>query len=633
MAAAVTSCLNSVFACFESAFSCWDSQKRARQGLYEPLLAENEREAVADLLHYLESQPAGPSFFQGDQLRAVSTLAYSDNVDLKRSAALAFAEVTEKDVPLLTRTALEPLLYLLQSNDSEVQRASAAALGNLAVEPHNKLLIVEVGALDPLVRLMQSSNVEVQCNAVGCITNLATHESTRHLISHSAALAPLVRLARSRDLRVSRNAAGALLNMTHSESHRAELVRAGAVPVMVALLGSSDSEVVYYVVTGLSNLAVDAANRPRLAAEPRLVPHLVTLLSSPSPKLSVQSTLALRNLASDPSFQPLIVSRGALSPLLKQLRGAVTRGDAAAVSAGVALVRNLSIHADNEGEIVSGGFLPVLVELVGWGLPPQEPGAPGGGAGAAATALQEEIACHALSTLRNLAGSHAEEISKAGAVDKIAQVVAGVGGRAAGVSVVAEGAACVAVIGLNETTKSLIFSTPLPLTLLALTSPMFPPQLQLNAASALGNLASGTGSATAGHALWFARNWDGVREYLARFVEGDDAVGWHVAGWTVGQLLVGGDPDVAKLVGVSELPEMFATLVERVEEAVRAVKEERARNGGEGDDQVDLEEVEEIGELARGVVERVKAWRDAAGSTATATGSSNGQSQQGSSAR
>ena len=36
------------------------------------------------------------NFYEGDPLRALSTLAFSDNVDLQRSAALAFAEITEK---------------------------------------------------------------------------------------------------------------------------------------------------------------------------------------------------------------------------------------------------------------------------------------------------------------------------------------------------------------------------------------------------------------------------------------------------------------------------------------------------------------------------------------------------------
>jgi len=112
---------------------------------------------------------------------------------LQRSAALAFAEITEKEVRPVGRDTLDPILFLLSSHDTEVQRAASAALGNLAVnsqchihssitlhfikssEADNKLLIVKLGGLEPLIRQMLSPNVEVQCNAVGCVTNLATH--------------------------------------------------------------------------------------------------------------------------------------------------------------------------------------------------------------------------------------------------------------------------------------------------------------------------------------------------------------------------------------------------------------------------------------------------------------------------
>jgi hypothetical protein len=73
----------------------------------------------------------------------LSTLVYSNRIQLQRTAALAFAEITEKgailmtlltvDVRVVDRETVEPLLFLLQSNDQEVQRASSAALGNLAV--------------------------------------------------------------------------------------------------------------------------------------------------------------------------------------------------------------------------------------------------------------------------------------------------------------------------------------------------------------------------------------------------------------------------------------------------------------------------------------------------------------------
>jgi hypothetical protein len=36
------------------------------------------------------------TFFDGEPLRALTTLSFSQNVDLQRSAALAFAEITER---------------------------------------------------------------------------------------------------------------------------------------------------------------------------------------------------------------------------------------------------------------------------------------------------------------------------------------------------------------------------------------------------------------------------------------------------------------------------------------------------------------------------------------------------------
>ena len=52
---------------------------------------------MADLLGYLENRQE-TNFFSGEPLRALTTLSFSENVDLQRSAALAFAEITEKCV-------------------------------------------------------------------------------------------------------------------------------------------------------------------------------------------------------------------------------------------------------------------------------------------------------------------------------------------------------------------------------------------------------------------------------------------------------------------------------------------------------------------------------------------------------
>ncbi len=55
------------------------------------------------------------NFFEGEPLTALSTLSYSENVDLQRSAALAFAEITEKVGPAEPLPNLAEPKYRLSS--------------------------------------------------------------------------------------------------------------------------------------------------------------------------------------------------------------------------------------------------------------------------------------------------------------------------------------------------------------------------------------------------------------------------------------------------------------------------------------------------------------------------------------
>jgi vacuolar protein 8 len=114
--------------CRKLFFCCGSSRSKVD---YDNVLADSEREAVADLLNYLENviythrttsllqaqqlrharrgdallntdpfadvvQRAETDFFTGEPLNALSTLVYSQNIDLQRSASLTFAEITER---------------------------------------------------------------------------------------------------------------------------------------------------------------------------------------------------------------------------------------------------------------------------------------------------------------------------------------------------------------------------------------------------------------------------------------------------------------------------------------------------------------------------------------------------------
>jgi vacuolar protein 8 len=345
----------------------------------------------------------------------------------------------------------------------------------------NKVAIVSLGGLAPLIKQMNSPNVEVQCNAVGCITNLATHEDNKAKIARSGALQPLTRLAKSKDMRVQRNATGALLNMTHSgtrgwqfwrayadplpDDNRQQLVNAGAIPVLVQLLSSTDVDVQYYCTTALSNIAVDASNRAKLAqTEGRLVGSLVHLMESSSPKVQCQAALALRNLASDERYQLEIVRARGLPSLLRLLQSSYLP----LILSAVACIRNISIHPANESPIIEAGFLRPLVDLLG-------------------STDNDEIQCHAISTLRNLAASsdkNKQLVLEAGAVQKCKQLVLNVR-----LPVQSEMTAAIAVLALSEELKPHLLNLGVFDVLIPLTE-SDSIEVQGNSAAALGNLSS-----------------------------------------------------------------------------------------------------------------------------------------------
>ncbi|KAG9246073.1 vacuolar protein-like protein 8 [Calycina marina] len=525
---------------------------KSRDGLYEPVLAESEREAVADLLQYLENR-GETDFFSGEPLRALSTLVFSDNVDLQRSASLTFAEITERDVREVDRDTLEPILFLLQSPDIEVQRAASAALGNLAVNTENKVAIVLLGGLTPLIRQMMSPNVEVQCNAVGCITNLATHEDNKAKIARSGALGPLTRLAKSKDMRVQRNATGALLNMTHSDENRQQLVNAGAIPVLVQLLSSSDVDVQYYCTTALSNIAVDSNNRKKLAQnENRLIQSLVNLMDSSSPKVQCQAALALRNLASDEKYQLEIVRAKGLAPLLRLLQSSYLP----LILSAVACIRNISIHPMNESPIIDAGFLKPLVDLLG-------------------STENEEIQCHAISTLRNLAASSDRNkalVLEAGAVQKCKQLVLDVP-----LTVQSEMTAAIAVLALSDELKTHLLNLGVFDVLIPLTDSQSI-EVQGNSAAALGNLSSKVGDYSIFIQDWTEPN-GGIHGYLTRFLASGDATFQHIAIWTLLQLLESEDKKLINLIGKSEdIVRMIKTIADKQIES-----DDEGEEDGEGE--------------------------------------------------
>ena len=172
---------------------------------------------------------------------------------------------------------------------------------------------------------------------------------------------------------------------------------------------------------------------------------LVQLMDSTSLEVQCQAALALRNLASDGAcsilrqsmcvakckvaraekYQLEIVMADGLHPLLRLLQSTYLP----LVLSSAACVRDISIHPQNESPIIEPGFLQPLINILSF-------------------KDNEEIQCHAFSTLRNLAASSERNkiaIVKAGVVHSILKLVLDVS-----VNLQSVMTACVAVLTLSD---------------------------------------------------------------------------------------------------------------------------------------------------------------------------------------
>ena len=123
-------------------------------------------------------------------------------------------------------------------------------------------------------------------------------------------------------------------------------------------------------------------------------------------------------------YQLEIVKADGLQPLLRLLQSTYLP----LILSSAACVRNVSIHPHNESPIIESGFLQPLINLLSF-------------------KDNEEVQCHAISTLRNLAASSEKnklEIVKAGAVQSIKELVLEVP-----MNVQSEMTACIAVLALS----------------------------------------------------------------------------------------------------------------------------------------------------------------------------------------
>lgn len=342
--------------------SCLKRKRTKSDHRNMPVLQQHEKEAAQEFLQHIE-EASENNVIDMESLKALQTLAASENPSLQQSAALYYLHISEELKSELPEEYLEPYHNLLQSSDLEVQRKTSLSLVNLLVEGNvNKETVVQIGLLEPILELLGSGDATVQCNSCASIASLATSAFNREVIASEGGINPLLVLAKSYDPRVQQNAVGAILNLSRSEKIQHLLCKEKALPVLILHLQSPDSEVQYYSCAALSNIATNPHHHQSMLqiGDGILLKMLLSLMSSSVEKVCCQACYCLRNLSLNKNIQADIVTMNCLAQLHDLLKFPSVNVNEAALT----LLRILAENHSNMDAIMSENILNTLGKLL-----------------------------------------------------------------------------------------------------------------------------------------------------------------------------------------------------------------------------------------------------------------------------
>ncbi|KAI8604253.1 armadillo-type protein [Dissophora ornata] len=274
------------------------------------------------MMRYNQRTAEEADILKGEPLRNMSTLAFSDTVEMQLPVAGSYLMISIRVKKPISKDALKPLVHLLQSHDLEVQRATTAAISKFCTNNvENRPKFAELGAIEPLIRLIQSPDIAVQCEAAGCICSLSQIVAYTPEMVRLGALAPLVRLVQSRETLVQTNATGVLNNISDCEELVGDVVKSGAVPFLIRLLGpGTPQNIQLQCAEALCNISYNEIEKERLLkTDTKLVTFLVKLIDSTYPLLQQAVTRLLSSLSTIMKFHGQLIKEGGIPPLIRLL--------------------------------------------------------------------------------------------------------------------------------------------------------------------------------------------------------------------------------------------------------------------------------------------------------------------------
>ncbi|XP_010666244.2 ARM REPEAT PROTEIN INTERACTING WITH ABF2 [Beta vulgaris subsp. vulgaris] len=319
---------------------------------------------------------------QVDILKANYSWTEADRAAAKRATHL-LAELAKNEevvsviveggaVPMLVKHLSAPPSMVeddgVKPYEHEVEKASAFALGLLAVKPEHQQLIVDAGALPLLVDLLKRHTSGLNSRAVNgvirraadAITNLAHENSSiKTRVRTEGGIPPLVELLGFNDAKVQRAVAGALRTLAFkNDENKKQIVECNALPALILMLKSEDAAIHYEAVGVLGNLVHSSPNIKKDVLLAGALQPVIGLLSSCCSESQREAALLLGQFAAtDSDCKVHIVQRGAVPPLIEMLQSPdLQLREMSAFALG-----RLAQESHNQAGIShSGGLVPLL---------------------------------------------------------------------------------------------------------------------------------------------------------------------------------------------------------------------------------------------------------------------------------
>lgn len=321
--------------------------------------------AIPALVQHLQAPPVG----EGE-----GPIAYEHEVEKEAAFALGLLAVKPEHQRLIADAgALSGLVSLLKrhGNGSNsrilngVLRRAADAITNLAHENGAiKTLVRTEEGIPPLVDLLESTDTKVQRAAAGALRTLAfKNEPNKNQIVECNALPTLILMLRSEDVGIHYEAVGVIGNLVHSSINiKKEVLLAGALQPVIGLLSSRCHESQREAALLLGQFATTDPECKVHIVQRGAVRPLSNMLQMPDPQLKEMAAFALGRLAQNSHNQAGIVHDGGLTPLLELLD---SKNGSLQHNAAFALY-GLADNEDNVSDIVREGGVQKLqdVELI-----------------------------------------------------------------------------------------------------------------------------------------------------------------------------------------------------------------------------------------------------------------------------